>query len=1320
MFGKCRLRAVVKDNTIPITDLEGLPYLERFVPEFNGVIDFFFSMSELLAISGRASLDQMEVYVEASVEDPYYGDLSNGSFITTMYDPRIKLKFLGKQPRAFKPKMPYTTHIAVYQQDGTQLPLYRIRQSSVKIRVETNGGSSLPQQYLPIEENSMVTFTFTPDENTELISITATYVEGSFEDPNTIKVERAIRYKSPSKSFIYVSSSTLKPTVGDYMIFMIKVSQPVDFIHYHIVSSSRIIFSDTLNMNNKQKTFDVGITREMAPSAHIVVYYIRYDGEIVADSFNFHVDASSVSNEVNMTINRRKDFTGDTIEILAYASPQSFVGFSAVDRSIAKLYDGGNLITNLMLYDELYSFDDHANHSFSQTWNKELGFAADRIFYPSQSYAYDALTTFTYSGLYIFTDLDVVDTMNGSNATCNSTLGLAMCLDRRTCYNVNTDVCNGVCQCPEDCADETDCPEEIEFFRPLHERFAPKIERIYQLSWMWKDAFTLPDGRVQFRAEVSKDIANYQVSAFAVSRLSGFGILNKPQYVDTTRQFYIQVDMPSEVRLGEQIGIRVDAFNFQQQRIEGLIILHPSDDYKFVNLESDGLVSSFNPKLTSGEHHVLLIIHPGESRRIHIPIVPQRAGTIDVTIEALSGANRDSYTNAIEVRYEGVTNVYHTPYLLSLVNMPRMITEFDIITNETFLLPLQQIWSYVPGSPSSQVFITGDVCGPFFFLGYDDFITSDNYLKESFAPVEAGIFSFGTSIYNLMYMRQGHGGRNFQLEKVLKVLEWANHEYQRLMISYNNQGFFDQYGLENTESVWLTSWAITVIKDGVDPVWEQYSLFIDPELLNQTVLWLISKQNPVNGSWTDVGPVYDRKFVSNFTTDWDGKQIQLNLSLTAQCLIALNANSDIRGYASKVISNSINKARMYLELHFPKITDAFERAIVTYALHVSNSPIKDMAMQMLNQTKIKNDYGIYWSNWEIPKMKISWPSKNPRQNWKPWSNHEAYAVAATSYALLTFINRAEQTHKYEIMTWLQTQRNHLGGMSSTYDTLLAQKALVLYAISTGDKIQNYNMNINFTSSSSADYEVNYLTINNSNIINLQQYDIKNVWGNLMVDGQGTGYALVQMRVMYNVEYPWLMRKVPYEAFNMTVDTKLYGRNFSNIDYNICISWIPENAKVLNSNRSGHSQFSIQIPTGYRVEERLLKTYIGELRNLGDVENMPGPSVNWIFEFFDTDPICWTFTLERYIPVANVSRYYEVTVFEYHEPGNANRSMYFLRDVFGLDICEVCGSYQCPYCPYYAAAPSLLPRFGFTVLIAGILLSKFIIVDNLLNNMYDSL
>lgn len=779
---------------VSIYDLQGYPYLERFVDQFNGVIDFFFPMSELLAISGQSSLNELEVYVEAQVDDPFFSEKSNGSFITTLFDPKIQLRFLGEQPKAFKPRMPYTTYIAVSQQDGTPLPVERMQNSYVRLRVEASGGSSFSnQEFLRIDPaTSIAKFTFTPDTNTQYVSLIASFVENDFEDPQTVVTERAVGYKSPTNSFIFVTSSTLNPQVGDFMIFTVRVSQPVDHVYYHIVSSSRIVYTDVLDMNNRQKTFDVALTRDMVPSAHIIAYYVKYDGELVADSYNFHVNASSIQNKVNITINRRKDFTGDTVEILAYASAQSFVGIAALDESIVRLYNGGNIITELMLYDELYTFDRNANTSVYQTWNTELGFAADRFFFASQSYAFDAVSTFAYTGLVVFSDLDLFDSLSGSRATCNES-GLFTCLDGASCYSLQQR-CDNVCQCQRDCADESGCDRSQPFFRPLHERFQPKIERLYQLSWLWMDSFTLPDGRVQFRVEVSKDIANYVVGAFAMSRLSGFGVLKIPARIATTRQFYMQVEMPPECRLGEQVGIRVDLFNFQSSRIEGLLILQPSKDYKFVNVERDGLVSSFAPRLTTGEHHVLVIIQPGQSRRVHIPIVATRAGTIEVEIDALTGANRDTYIGTMHVNYEGVTNVFHTPYLLSLVNMPRMISEFEIVTNQTFILPLQQIWSFIPGSPRAKVSITGDVCGPFFYLGLDTFPSSDSYLKKSYGPIEAGIFSFGTMLNNLMYMRQGHGGRNFNLNDVIKVIEWANHEYQRIVMTFEGKGWFNQYG----------------------------------------------------------------------------------------------------------------------------------------------------------------------------------------------------------------------------------------------------------------------------------------------------------------------------------------------------------------------------------------------------------------------------------------------------------------------------------------------------------------------------------------------
>jgi hypothetical protein len=247
------------------------------------------------------------------------------------------------------------------------------------------------------------------------------------------------------------------------------------------------------------------------------------------------------------------------------------------------------------------------------------------------------------------------------------------------------------------------------------------------------------------------------------------------------------------------------------------------------------------------------------------------------------------------VRYEGVTNVYHTPYLLPLVNLPRMINEFEIITNETFILPLQQGWTYIPGSPKATFYVIGDVCGPFFYLSDDELFTTEGYLRLSYAPIEAGIFSFGTIMHNLMYMRQGHGGRAFNFNQVVKYLETAQYEYQRILDCYDKDGFFTQYCAEETDSVWATAWAITVLKDGIDPSWERNGLYMDPELFNNTLSWLVMQQNEINGSWGEPYFVNDRKFNSNLTLDWNGELVQFNLSLTAHCLIALQTNSDIRG-----------------------------------------------------------------------------------------------------------------------------------------------------------------------------------------------------------------------------------------------------------------------------------------------------------------------------------------------------------------------------------------------------------------------------------------
>ncbi len=162
-----------------------------------------------------------------------------------------------------------------------------------------------------------------------------------------------------------------------------------------------------------------------------------------------------------------------------------------------------------------------------------------------------------------------------------------------------------------------------------------------------------------------------------------------------------------------------------------------------------------------------------------------------------------------------------------------------------------------------------------------------------------------------------------------------------------------------------------------------------------------------------------------------------------------------------------------------------------------------------------------------------------------------------------------------------------------------------------------------------------------------------------------------MHVGVNVEFDQLVRRADYVAFSVDVQPMLSGRNYSIIDYNVCLAWRTENINALRASRSGTVLIEVQIPTGYRVEERDLKMMIRGLytRNLREAENWPG-QINFGFDYVDFDPICFQFQAKRWIPVANISRYYEVRAYEWFEPGNMNRSVYTLRNLFALDICEV--------------------------------------------------
>ena len=89
-------------------------------------------------------------------------------------------------------------------------------------------------------------------------------------------------------------------------------------------------------------------------------------------------------------------------------------------------------------------------------------------------------------------------------------------------------------------------------------------------------------------------------------------------------------------------------------------------------------------------------------------------------------------------------------------------------------------------------------------------------------------------------------------------------------------------------------------------------------------------------------------------------------------------------------------------------------------------------------------------------------------------------------------------------------RNFIGGWSATYDSCIAQRAIVGYAVLRGFEITTYNIRIDLTSPSVTDQRHDPVVITDGNLIETQVRDVQNVWGVVFVDGFGNGYALIQV------------------------------------------------------------------------------------------------------------------------------------------------------------------------------------------------------------------
>ena len=492
---------------------------------------------------------------------------------------------------------------------------------------------------------------------------------------------------------------------------------------------------------------------------------------------------------------------------------------------------------------------------------------------------------------------------------------------------------------------------------------------------------------------------------------------------------------------------------------------------------------------------------------------------------------------------------------------------------------------------------------------------------------------------------------------------------------------------DSKPSVWLTAWVIRIFKQVSHQEWEDY-IYIDPMIMDKALMWLLKYQTK-EGAFgeTEWYPYSLHKPMDNF-------QNNLNISLTAHVLIALeNAAQYVQNKHKTYVAQARQRTIQYLERQWPQLegTDSYELAITAYALALIRSDESILAYRHLLKFRKEEGGLVYWGKSPIApnREKLNEFNRSFIEA-KDYQDNDALAVEATSYTLLTLflVEGGRNTILLDKMVqWLNTMRQGDGGFISTVDTVIALDALIQYSYNHRIKdITNLDIEVDIPDS---ELTKRYHIKGERAVAKAQRLDIPNVWGHVNLEASGKGQAVAQLDVNWGIDNELFKDKPPTDCFQLTIEEFYYGRNKSEIAIKSCFSW----TLTKESPTSGMAMLVIDIPSGYNILEPDAKKIIrsGIVPEMRDVDVTKSGKTIWYFDYIPQKVRCFEHTVRRYYPVANLTRIRQAAILEPLRPERFFIRLIDSSALHNLSICDVCGSFQCPYCPFYSFSSLFQPN-----------------------------
>ncbi|XP_067901811.1 CD109 antigen [Heterodontus francisci] len=769
-------------------------------------------------------------------------------------------------------------------------------------------------------------------------------------------------------------------------------------------------------------------------------------------------------------------------------------------------------------------------------------------------------------------------------------------------------------------------------YKAMSQSVEPEEERVrtyFPETWMWLDMLTGSSTHVSIQRTVPDSLTTWIASAFTISKNHGLQLANAPAQLEVFKSFFLELNLPYSVTRGEQLILEINIFNYLQQTLEVWVTVELSDSFDFIIVlnERNTVPNKKKVSVQSQDAHVF-----------YFPIKLKGLGKIPVTVKATSEVAFDAVTKYILVKAEGI----HQSFSQALLVAPKV--DGQLWSKEVqFTFPE----NVVEGSQIAQVTVIGDILGPS-INGLEDL------LQMPYGCGEQNMIRFAPNIYILQYLT-AINQVNEEIEE--KALSYMIQGYQRELTYQRFDGSFSAFGnSDSSGSTWLSAFVLRCFLQA------RGFVYIDTEVLGGTISWIMRHQNK-SGEFWEPGQVIH--------TELQGGQSGTT-SLTAYILTALLED---RHYMSKVL-HQVSGAVLYLEGKLQGgISSNYTLSLVTYALTLANSSYAVQALDELNRRADQQDGVKFWSS----------PTHRPSMWWGQQLLSSDIEVAA--YALLSHLKQDKLLEGIPIMQWLSQCRNHLGGFSSTQDTVVALQALSQFAVQSIAPTTNLTLSV----SGPGLLAPAVFSISSTNAIMLQTLQIGIKQPTLVtVTAQGQGLAIFQLNILFNLESKVASKRrrsvESQEVFDLDIDVLDDKDDLNHVTLHICTRYRGGE----DSSSTGMVLMEVEMLSGFVPEMDGVQT-----NDLVKKVEFEAGKVSLYFDSLNEMEVCVTIPVIRDSKVANAQDVV-VRVFEYYEPGRKMVRTYNSKVMSDTDPCSFCG-FNCSLCRSQFSSVSVnsatLPALG---------------------------